>query len=203
MLDTISIFLNLLRFDLWPKMWSILENVPCALEKKVYSFAFGWKILKISMRSVSSNVSFKTCFSLVTLFCWSVHWCEWGVRVCYYCVTINFSFYVRQCLSHVLRCSYVGCISSVQFSCSVVSDSLWPHGLHHARLPCPSPTPRVYSNSCPLSRWCHPTVSSSVVPFSSRLQSFPTSDLHIRWPKYWISASTSVLPVNIQDWFPL
>ena len=116
MLDTISIFLNLLRFDLWPKMWSILENVPCALEKKVYSFAFGWKVLKISMRSVSSNVSFKTCFSLVTLFCWSVHGCEWGVRVSYYCVTVSFSFCVRQCLSRVLRCSYVGCIGSVQFS---------------------------------------------------------------------------------------
>ena len=64
---------------------------------------------------------------------------------------------------------------SVQFSCSVVSNSLWPHEPQHARLPCPSPIPRVYSNSCPLSRWCHPTISSSVVPFSSRLQSFPAS----------------------------
>ena len=64
---------------------------------------------------------------------------------------------------------------SVQFSCSVVSDSLWPHGLQHARPPCLSPSPGVYSNSCPLSRWCHPTISSFVVPFSSRLQSFPAS----------------------------
>ena len=63
--------------------------------------------------------------------------------------------------------------SSVQFSCSVVSDSLQPHGLQHARPPCPSPTPRVYSNSRPLSQWCHPTISSSVVPFSSCLLSFP------------------------------
>ena len=62
--------------------------------------------------------------------------------------------------------------SSVQFSCSVMSDSLWPHGLQHIRLPCPSPTPRAYSNSCPLSRWCHPTNSTSVTPFSSCLQSF-------------------------------
>ena len=62
-----------------------------------------------------------------------------------------------------------------QFSCSVMSDSLWPHALQHARLPCPSPTPGVYSNSCPLSRWCHTTISSSVVPFSSCLQSFPAS----------------------------
>ena len=65
--------------------------------------------------------------------------------------------------------------SSVQFSYSVVSNSLWPHGLQHARPPCPSPTDGVYPNSCPLSRWCHPTISSSVVPFSSRPQSFPAS----------------------------
>ena len=66
--DTISILLNLLRFDLWPRMWSILENVPCALEKKVYSSAFGWRVLKISMRSISSHVSFKTCVFLL-IFC--------------------------------------------------------------------------------------------------------------------------------------
>ena len=64
---------------------------------------------------------------------------------------------------------------SVQFNCSVMSDSLWPYGLQHARLPCPSPAPGAYSNSCPSSWWCHPTISSSVVPFSSRLQSFPAS----------------------------
>ena len=63
----------------------------------------------------------------------------------------------------------------VQFSHSVVSDSLWPHGLQHARTPCPSPTPRVYPNSCPLSQWCHPIISSSVIPISSHLQSFPAS----------------------------
>ena len=64
----ISVFFNLLRFDLWPEMWSVLENVPCALEKKVYSSAFGWNVLKLSMRSISSNVSFKTCVSLL-IFC--------------------------------------------------------------------------------------------------------------------------------------
>ena len=82
---------------------------------------------------------------------------------------------------------------SVQFSCSVMSDSLWPHGLQHTRLPCPSPTPGACSNSCPSSWWCHPTISSSVIPFSSCLQSFPASGLVfsnesvllIRWPKYW------------------
>ena len=66
-------------------------------------------------------------------------------------------------------------VSSVQFSCSVISDSLWPHGLQHARPPCPSPAPGDYSNSRPLSRWCHPTISSSVIPFYSCLQSFPAS----------------------------
>ena len=92
--------------------------------------------------------------------------------------------------------------SSVQFSFSVVSDSLQLHGLPHARPPCPSPTPGVYSNSWPLSRWCHPSISSSVVPFSSHLQSFPASGsfsnesvLHIRWPKYW-SLSFSISPSN-------
>ena len=64
---------------------------------------------------------------------------------------------------------------SLQFSCSGMSDSLRPRGLHHTRLPCPSPTPRAYSNPCPLSQWCHPTISSSVIPFSSHLQSFPAS----------------------------
>ena len=96
--------------------------------------------------------------------------------------------------------------NNIQFSRLVVSDSLWPHGLQHARPPCPSPTPGVYSNSCPLSWWCHPAVSCSVIPFSSCLQSFPASRsfqnesvLCIRWPE----VSASVLPVNIQDWSPL
>ena len=99
--------------------------------------------------------------------------------------------------------------SSVQFSLSVVSNSLQPHGLQHARLPCPSPTPGTCSNSCQSSRWCHPTISSSVVPFSSCLQSFPASVfsnesvLRIRWPDIGVSASASVLPMSIQDWFPL
>ena len=96
--------------------------------------------------------------------------------------------------------------SLVQFSHSVMSDSLWPHGLQHARLPCPSPNPGAYSNSCPSSRWCHPSISSSVVPFSSCLQSFPASG-SFRFASGGqstrVSASVSVLPVNIQDRFPL
>ena len=97
---------------------------------------------------------------------------------------------------------------SVQFSHSVMSDSLWPHRLQHARLPCLSPTPGASSNSCPSSRWCHPTISSSIIPLSSYLQSFPASG---SFPISWfftsggqsIGASASVLPINIQDWFPL
>ena len=80
-----------------------------------------------------------------------------------------------------------------------MSDSLWPHGLQQTKLPCPSPTPRAYLNSCPLSWWCHPTISSSVIPFSSCLQSFAASG----GQSIGVSTSASVLPMNIQDWFPL
>ena len=99
---------------------------------------------------------------------------------------------------------------SVQFSHSVVSDSLRPHGLQHSRPPCPSSTPRVYSNSCPLSQWCHPTISSSVVPFSSHLQSFPASGSFQMSQLFTsggqsigVSVSASVPPMNTQDWSPL
>ena len=97
----------------------------------------------------------------------------------------------------------------VLFSCSFISDSLWPHGLQHARLPCPSLSPRAYSNSCPLSQWCLPTISSSVVPFSC-LQSFPASGsfpvsqiFALGGQSVGASATASVLPMNIQDWLPL
>ena len=99
---------------------------------------------------------------------------------------------------------------SVQFSRSVMSDSLQPHGPQHTRPPCPSPTPGVYSNTCPLSRWCHPTISSSVVPFSSSLQSFQASG-SFQMTQFFassgqtigVSVLASVLPMNIQDWFHL
>ena len=104
-----------------------------------------------------------------------------------------------------------GCWSwdSVQFSHSVVSDSLQPHGLQHTRLPCTSPTPRAWSNSCPLSQWCHPTLSSSFIPFFSCLKSFPAPGFFLVSQLFTsggqsigVSASASVLPMNIQDWFP-
>ena len=101
-------------------------------------------------------------------------------------------------------------ISSVQFSLSVLSDSLWPHESQQTRPPCPSPTPRVHPNPCPSSWWCHPTITSSVVPFSSCPQSFPASGsfpMSQLFPSgsqsMGFSASTSVFPMNTQDWSPL
>ena len=99
---------------------------------------------------------------------------------------------------------------SVQFSRSVMSDSWGSNGLQPARLPCPSPTPGACLNSCPSNQWCHPTISSSVIPFSSCLQSFPVSGFFLisqffasGGQSVGVSASTSVLPMNIQDWLPL
>ena len=106
--------------------------------------------------------------------------------------------------------SSLNVINSVQFSGSVVSNSMQPHGLQHARLPCPSPTPGACSNSCPLIRWCHPTFSSFAVPFSSCPLSFPASG-SFPMSQFFTSggqsiggaASATVLPINIQDWFPI
>ena len=112
-------------------------------------------------------------------------------------IYVFFSFLLKYSwgtISHKLQ-------GSVQFSRSVMSDSLWPHESQHARPPCPLPTPGVYSNSCPSSQWCHPAISSSAVSFSSYAQafpalgSFPMSQLFMRWPKYW-SFSFSISPSN-------
>ena len=99
--------------------------------------------------------------------------------------------------------------SKIQLNCSVMSNSFHLHGLQHARHPCPSPNPGVYSNSCLLSRWCHPTISSSVIPFSTCTHSFPASGsfqmsqlLVSGGQNIGVSASASVLPMNIQDWSP-
>ena len=119
-----------------------------------------------------------------------------GMRIC----TSSLTFSLLQLIKILL----------LIFNHSVVSNSLWPDGLQHARLPCPSPTPGSCTNSCPLSRWCHPTISPSVSPFFSRLQSFPGSG-HFQTSQVFTSGgqsigastSASVLPMNIQDWFPL
>ena len=128
------------------------------------------------------------------------------------CVCIYTFFQCSICIItwKKLEALRVATFSSVQFSRSVVSDSLWPHESQHARPPCPSPTPRAYSNSCPLSWWCHPTISSSVIPFSSCLQSFLASRSFLMSQFFasdgqsiGASTSASVLPMNSQDWFPL
>ena len=117
-----------------------------------------------------------------------------------------------QGLNPCLLCSlHSETMSSVKFSCSVVFDYLWPHGLHHStRPPCPSPTIGVYSNSWPLSQWCHPAISSSVVPFSSHCQSFPASGsfpvsqfFTLGGQSIGFSALASFLSKNTQDWPPL
>ena len=109
-----------------------------------------------------------------------------------------------------LKNTWKFCYSSVQFSHSVMSDSLWLHGLQHTRLPCLSPTPWFYPNPCPLSRWCHPAISSSIVPFSSCLQSFPTK-VSFQMSQFFtsggqsigVSGLASVLQKNTQGWSPL
>ena len=130
--------------------------------------------------------------------------CDWATNTIHDMSTC-YIFPFRNVLNK-LNVVYMGC----ECSCSVVSDSLWPHELQHARLPCPSPTPGVYSNSCPLSQWCHPAISSSVIPFSSCPQSFPASGTFLRSQFFTsagqstgVSASAWVLPMNIQDWLPL
>ena len=122
-------------------------------------------------------------------------------------------FHLLSCLEakrQLAALQFVCFATILLFCCSVMSDCLWPHGPQQARLSCPSPTPRACSNSCPSSRWCHPAISSSVIPFSSRLQSlpasgsFPISCLFISsGQSIGLSSSASVLPVNIQGWFPL
>ena len=116
--------------------------------------------------------------------------------------------YICKVLRTILK--YLVQFSSVQFSHSVVSDSSRPHESQHARPPCPSPTPGVHSNSCPLSWWCHPAISSSVIPFFSCPQSLPASESFpmsqlFTWGGQRIGASAlaSVLPINTQDWSPL
>ena len=125
-------------------------------------------------------------------------WFQNGKGVCQDCV-------LSPCIFN-----FYGEFSSVHFSHSVVSDSLRPHEPQHTRPPYPSPTAGVYPNPCPLSRWCHPTISSSVIPFSSCPQSYPASGSFQMSPLFasgsqsiWVSASTSVFPMNTQDWSPL
>ena len=133
-----------------------------------------------------------------------VYWMWYNQHLLNTQVEQGFNFFSHVCWLYTLRevtywllCLNFTSVNSVQFSHSVVSESLRPHEPQHARPPCPSPTVGVYSNSYPLSRWCHPAISSSVVPFSSRsIRVFSNeSTLRIRWPKYW-SFSFSISPSN-------
>ena len=126
------------------------------------------------------------------------------------CLLHGHIVYIDYISTHGFKKNFLNLFSSVQFSRSVVSDSLRPHWPQHARSPCPSPTPGVHPNPCPLSRWCHPTISSSVIPFSSCPQSFPVSGsfqmsqlFESVGQRIGVSASTSVLAMNNQDWSPL
>ena len=160
----------------------------------------------INMIIISCSFTIQYAFTLYNIFIFSVFGFWDFCFLWFACVSSdnigkNY-FYIRRYVSVQF--------SSVQFSRSVVSDSLWPHGVQHARLPCLSATPRACSNLCPSNQWCHPTISPSVVPFSSCPQSLPASGsfpvtqfFTSGGQSIGVSASASALPVNIQDWFPL
>ena len=155
----------------------------------IYSqiFHFYWTIVKCWV-STHSLLTYRNTVYLVCLSC--------IVRLCWIHLLVLGGFFVW-----FFFCKFLGIFYIVQFS-SVVSESLRPHELQHARPPCPSPTPKVHPNSCALSRWCHPAIPSSVIPFSScppippSIRVFSSeSALHMRWPKYW-SFSLSTSPSN-------
>ena len=176
------------------------------------------KLLSMSIHRETKLISFCRSVSddrLVTVLSLLVS--QWSETSWVQILALNFLLMGSEQNSWLLYTCFLSCnnvdinqFSSVQFSHSVVSDSLWPYELQHARLPCSSPTPGAYPNSCPLSRWCHPTISSSVVPFSSCPQSFSASG-SLQMSQLFasggqsieVSASTSVLPMNSQDWSPL
>ena len=162
-------------------------------------------------KSILPNPRFNPCKRQLLIVPGNVNWTNWTLKWWerYNSMTWKRPFTLPLGIKQK-ACWPIAVVTSVQFSRSVMSDSLRPHEPQHARPPCPSPTPRVYSNSCPLSRWCHPTISSSVVPFSSCLQSFPASGTFQMSQLFasggqsiGVSASASVLPKNTQDWFPL
>ena len=158
-------------------------SIVCSLEKLYHRFCFQKHIIiytvQFSVKEANSAMGISH----------NVHWS------------------IASSVFHNFTYSWV--LTVLLFSCSVMSNSLQPHGLQHTRLPCPSPSPRACSNSCPLNQWCHPPShplsSPSPTTFNlSQHRVFSThSALRIRWPKYWSFSSASVLLMNIQDWFPL
>ena len=162
----------------------------------------------LSYSGPSGSYSFPSCHLWVIVRWWFHCGCKDSLQQAL--ISLYLFFFHPHVISKVFMARVARSFSSVQFSCSVMSDSLQPHVLQHTRPPCPSLTPRAYSNSCPLSWWCHPTISSSVIPFSSSLQSFPATG-SFQMSQFFtsggqsigVSALTSVLPMNIQGWFPL
>ena len=183
-------FLSHVRLFVIP--WTVAYHAPPFME---FSRQEYWKWVAISRGS--SRPKDQTQVSCIADRCFTI----WATREA---LMTNRKFLLK-C---VLDCSYS--LSSIQFSDSVMSDSLQPHELQHARPPCPSPTPGAYPNSCPLSQRCHPTISSSVVPFSFCPQSFPALG-SFQMSQFFasggqstgVSTSTSVFPMNTQDWSPL
>ena len=181
------------QFFRWPKYWSFSFSISPSNEYSgLIPFRIDWFDLAIqgTLKSLLQHHSSKV----------SILWCS-----AFFIVQLSHP-YMTTGKTIALTCHF----SSVQFSRSVVSDSLQPHESQHAWPPRPSPTPGVYSNSCPLSRWCHPVISPSVVPFSSCPQSLPASgpfpmSQQFAWggQSIGVSASASVLPMNTQDWSPL
>ena len=148
---------------LWTQDSNIDFQVPVILKQFIFSVSTNYKHSWV--QGIQKNAS-KTIFTVQTLIIReSLPAC---IRPHSYNKPIKKKYYYHLLNTYITPGGLCWWLSSVQFSHSGMSNSLWPHGLQHARLPCPSPTPGAYSNSCPLSRWCHSTVSSSVVPFSSR-----------------------------------
>ena len=178
--------------------WITLQSV-CVSVSHLYPLIYWW----LGCFHILVFVNYAAMNTEIHVFFW-VHVSAFVRR--FPILELAFSFF----LNKFLCCAKAFKLDSVQFSHSVMSESLRSHGLQHTRLLCPPPTPRTYSDSCPSSWWCHPTISSSVIPFSSRLQLFPASGSfqmsHLfasSGQSIGVSASTSVLPMNIQYWFPL
>ena len=187
---------------LWTYVFSFLGNIPRSINSITGSHGKSmFNILRNCQAVFQSAASFYIFSGNV----WGFKFLHILANTCF-CLYYNQPFLSSYILFPISLCMW---FLSVQFSPSVVCNSLWPRGLQHARPPCPLPIPGVYSNSCPLSRWCHPTISSSIVPFSSCLQSFSASG-SFQMSQFFasggqsigVSASASVLPKNIQDLFP-
>ena len=188
------------RLSLWSCLSWRINNLSSKQSIKIHTTV--WRIM-IAYQVLDREYFNFDIHLIFLLFCLMI--ICWNIYGCGYTGTLT--------PWHTCECWIIfrsGQFSSVQFSRSVVSDSLWSHELQHARPPSPSPTPGVYSSSCPSSRWFHPTILSSIIPFSSCPQSLPASgsfpmSQHFAWGGQSIggSALASVLPMNTQDWSPL